>query len=145
MPLPSPHPGLVIGYAYLWKAESRAGKVEAEKHRPCAIVLAWKGDNQQIKVTVAPITHRAPLDANSAVEIPAITKRRLGLDAERSWVVITEVNQFEWPGPDLRPISREHPGSFDYGVLPPKLFRRIRDAVLRAARERRLQATWRAP
>jgi hypothetical protein len=32
------------------------------------------------------------------------TKRRLGLDAEQSWIMITEANGFVWPGPDLRPV-----------------------------------------
>jgi len=38
-----------------------------------------------------------------AVEISHETKRRLGLDDDRSWIVLTEANRFAWPGPDLRP------------------------------------------
>ncbi|MBF0372890.1 MAG: hypothetical protein HQL39_05665 [Alphaproteobacteria bacterium] len=81
-------------------------------------------------VTVAPITHGQPRDASAAVEIPGPTKRRLGLDDERSWVVVTEVNQFVWAGPDLRPVSREQPARFDYGMLPPALFSQIRNALV---------------
>jgi hypothetical protein len=43
---------------------------------------------------VLPITHSAPPDPADAIEIPAETKNRLGLDTDRSWVVITEANQF---------------------------------------------------
>jgi hypothetical protein len=42
----------------------------------------------------------------------------MGLDAGRSWVVVSEVNRFVWPGVDLRPVPGK--GSYDYGVvLPP--------------------------
>ena len=48
-------------------------------------------------VTVLPITHRAPADQNSAVEIPPPVKRHLGFDGERSWIVVAEGNAFLWP------------------------------------------------
>jgi hypothetical protein len=50
-------------------------------------------------------------------------------DAERSWVVLSEWNEFIWPGPDLRGA----PGSdatVAYGMLPPGLFATIRDRFL---------------
>lgn len=31
---PEPTPGLVIGYAYLWEREARAGRDESVKDRP---------------------------------------------------------------------------------------------------------------
>jgi hypothetical protein len=54
-------------------------------------------------VLVLPITHTTPQHADDAIEIQTATKQRLGLDAERSWIVISEVNEFVWPGPDLWP------------------------------------------
>ena len=45
-------------------------------------------------VTVLPISHTPPADPELAVELPAATKRRLGLDDERSWVVLTKANRF---------------------------------------------------
>ena len=48
-------------------------------------------------------------------------KQHLGLDSERSWVMLDEVNIFTWPGFDLRPIRRGEDRS-DYGLLPPRLF-----------------------
>jgi hypothetical protein len=79
-------------------------------------------------VTVAPITHSTPVRPEDAVEIPTATKQRLGLDSARSWVVVTEVNDFAWPGPDLRPVPHDKT-SFAYGFLPPGLFRQIRDRM----------------
>jgi len=137
LPFPSPWPGLVVGYSYLWLAEHRQGQVEGKKDRPCVIVLATENTAEGTVVTVAPITHSPPQDEAAAVEIPVATKQRLGLDAERSWVVVTEVNRFVWAGPDLRPVSRDTPGRFDYGMLPPTLFTRIRDRLVEHARQRR--------
>lgn len=86
------------------------------------VVLAVEETAGKQRVTVAPITHTEPADPDEAVEIPLATKRRLGLDDARSWIVVSEVDRFVWPGPDLRPIA---PGTFDYGVLPPGLFRHL--------------------
>jgi hypothetical protein len=61
---------------------------------------------------------------SAAVEIPPRVKEHLGLDSERSWVILNEVNVFRWPGFDLRPIKGGG-GRVDYGFLPPKLFDRL--------------------
>ncbi|WP_295393509.1 type II toxin-antitoxin system PemK/MazF family toxin [uncultured Thiodictyon sp.] len=136
MSLPAPHPGLVIGYRYLWDAEAQAGHEEGRKDRPCVVVLAVLQASGGPVVTVAPITHAAPRDPDTAVEVPQPTKRRLGLDEERSWIVVSEVNRFVWPGPDLVPISRVAPGRYDYGVLPPRLFTQIVERLVAVARSR---------
>jgi hypothetical protein len=86
-----------------------------------------------------PITHAAPGADDAAVEIPAKTKERLNLDSERSWVIVSEVNRFVWPGPDLRPISRTQPDRFDFGVLPPRLFGEIKAKLAECATSQRLQ------
>ena len=56
------------------------------------------------------------------IEIPRRVKEHLGLDDERSWIVLDEFNVFTWPGFDLRPI-KDRGGRVDYGFLPPKLSR----------------------
>lgn len=99
MSFPSPYPGLVIRYAYLWKREADVGREEGSKDRPCAIVMAVVTQDGEQEVLVLPITHSPPANPADAVEIPSQTKARLGLDADRSWVVITEANAFVWPGP----------------------------------------------
>ncbi len=122
MTLPRPERGLVVSYAYLWHAEYEQGRDEGVKDRPCVIILAVEQDDETFIVTTAPITHAMPAAAETALEIPAATKRRLGLDDARSWIVISELNRFAWPGPDLRPIA---PGIFHYGFLPPELFKKL--------------------
>jgi hypothetical protein len=87
----------------------------------------------------------APADPHVAIEIPAVTKRRLGLDGERSWIVVSEANDFRWPGPDVRPVVGQDPATVVYGMLPPALFLTVRTRVLarvhagRLARVRRTE------
>lgn len=129
MSLPAPHAGLVIRYAYLWKREYEQGREEGSKDRPCAIVMAVTDDDGEAQVLVLPITHSLPYGDTEAIEIPPATKQRLGLDGERSWIVISEANEFIWPGPDLRPAPGGD-GSVVYGVLPPRFFAYVRDRFL---------------
>jgi hypothetical protein len=125
---PEPQVGLVISYSYLWVEEAAQGRVEGRKDRPCAIVLALEGAHAEKgkfkRVAVAPITHTPPHDPNVAIEIPLRVKQHLGLDSERSWIILNEFNVFKWPGYDLRPID-EREGRVDYGLLPPKLFEQV--------------------
>ena len=60
-------------------------------------------------------------------------KARLGLDADRSWVVLSEWNEFTWPGPDLRRAPGADAASVAYGILPPRFFTSIRDRFLTLA------------
>ena len=138
MPLPDPVPGLVISYAYLWRDQQNQGREEGVKDRPGVIVMAVRQEQDERIVTVAPITHTPPRHPKDAIELPAAVKRRLGLDDERSWVVVTELNRFLWPGPDLRPVSGK-PGQFAYGLLPEKLIIRLREQIVERRRERRLR------
>lgn len=137
---PVPRPGLVIRYSYLWESEARQGREEGIKDRPCAVILVLlrEGEEHPI-VRVLPITHTLPADRADALEIPTATKNRLGLDSERSWVVLTEANDFIWPGPDLRPIPGRDPNTVAYGFLPPGFMRALREHL--AQRRRQLKAT----
>ena len=132
MPLPVPIPGLVIRYSYLWHSEHLEGHEEGQKDRPCAIVAALRpaDDPGEIRVLVLPVTHAPPMQGALAVEIPARVKERLRLDAQWSWVVLSEWNEFIWPGPDLRRAPGADDSSVAYGVLPPSLFATIRAGFL---------------
>ncbi|MBB3647485.1 hypothetical protein FHX14_003700 [Rhizobium sp. BK619] len=104
-----------------------------------AIVAAL--DDEMPTVRVLPVTHSPPSDPSDAVEIPTATKRRLGLDDERSWIVLTESNRFVWPGPDVRPIDNE---SGYFGPLPPALFDEVKRRFVELARGQRHRGTLRS-
>jgi hypothetical protein len=86
-------------------------------------------------VVVVPVTHRAPDDPTTSIELPPAVKTELGLDPGPAWVRLDELNLFAWPGYDLRAI----PGTnrIDYGVLPEPLFERVRQGVIDLHRTRR--------
>ena len=125
MSLPDPEPGLVIRYSYLWLREHAEGREDGLKDRPCAIVLSRRNSGGANRVVVLPITHRPPADNATSLEIPTAIKQLLGLDAERSWVMLSESNLFDWPGPDLRPFEKRGERSFAYGYLPPRFFNEL--------------------
>lgn len=134
MDIPTPKVGLVICYAYLWRDEARAGLEEGRKDRPCVIVVAAEDMGGQILVTVAPITHTPPSAkaVANAIELPAATKARLGLDDIRSWAIASDLNQFIWPGVDLRPTVRGG-DQVAYGFLPTTMTETLRAKILQLA------------
>jgi hypothetical protein len=142
--LPAPYPGLVISYSYLWAAEYDRGAEEGVKDRPCAIVAARRMVEGRDIVTVVPVTHSPPSDAADAIEIPATLKRYLGLDDQRSWIMVTETNDFLWPGPDLRPISGGKAARFHYGALPARFFTHLRQKIIEAHLRHRVTRVFRS-
>jgi hypothetical protein len=143
--LPSPVPGLVIRYSYLWHREYLQGVEEGRKDRPFAIVAAIRRDKDgDTRVLVLPITHTKPDTKTTSIEIPAMTKRQLGLDDDRSWIVLTEWNEFNWPGPDLRRTGHWDDSSVVYGMLPPQLFEKVRKGVLALVKGKSVKAVGRA-
>jgi hypothetical protein len=140
VPIPTPEPGLVISYAYLWHHEHEAGREEGRKDRPSVIVLAVERPaNDTTVVVVLPITHTPPADPASAVEIPTTVKRHLELDDARSWIVVAEGNEFDWPGYDIRKIDRSD--RYDYGFLPSRFFRQVIEAFIGWHRARKVKLT----
>lgn len=138
VPLPTPVPGLVLRYGYLWHREHIAGHEEGQKDRPCAIVAAIRKDETNVtRVLVLPLTHSPPsVQTRLAIEIPSRVKQRLRLDHDRSWVVYSEWNEFIWPGPDLRRIPGADDMRVAYGMLPPALFDTIRTQFLALVQRR---------
>lgn len=136
MSLPEPRPGLVIRYGFLWNHEAAHGAVESSKDRPCAIIVAARrGPQGQIRTVIAPITHSAPNDPLTSMEIPASICRQLGLDDGRHWLRYDQLNSFEWPGFDLRPIPGRA-GVYAYGELPKSLFDHLRLNIMNRAKVR---------
>ena len=89
---------------------------------------------------VVAVTHSAPKPDTTAIEIPAKVKTHLGLDSERSWIVLDEVNLFNWPGFDIHPIAGSQ-NAFSYGFTPPKLYERVKDTLLETYRLNKVQVT----
>lgn len=95
------------------------------------VVLATIVEDGFTRLIVAPVTHSEP-PASEGVEIPPAVKRHLRLDEERSWIVTTEVNQFIWPGPDIRPA--EGSDTPLYGAIPAELFNQTKQQISQNAR-----------
>jgi hypothetical protein len=114
----------------LWADEADEGQEEGLKDRPVVVVVARMISGERTQLLVAPVTHRPP-ERGEGVEIPPPVKRHLELDRERSWIVTTEVNRFNWPGPDVRLVE----GGEDpfYGAIPARLFEEIRSSILAKA------------
>lgn len=136
-----PKPANVLSYAYLWRHEAAEGQEEGRKNRPVVVVVARRSIGDRTEVMVVPVTTQAPRDPKDGFEIPASVKRALGLDAERCWVLVTELNHFIWPGPDVRPIGRGDEATPYYGFLPERLFRPVLEAVKARAGVGRLGVT----
>lgn len=126
MPLEPPKPGQVIGYRYLWWNEHRQGHEEGVKERPCAVVYAVKTIGNTTRVYVLPIMHTKPLKEEDGLELLPQWKQHLGLDSQRSWIITSELNHFEWPGVDIRGTSTE---AISYGFLPHKVTVRLREMI----------------
>jgi hypothetical protein len=129
MTFPAPKPGLVIRYSFLWSHEAAAGADEGAKDRPCAIVVAARLVDCDIRTIVAPITHLEPDDPETSLELPAAVSKMLKLDGERRWLKLDELNRFTWPGYDLRPIPGTK-GDYAYGMLPKPIFEALRAKIL---------------
>ena len=134
-----PQPGDVLSYAYLWSHEADAGQEEGLKNRPVAVVVAAENVDGNVQILVAPITHSEPRRSQTGIEIPNVVKRDLGLDTERSWIILNEMNRFIWPGPDIRIVA----GGMDpyLGALPDWLFRQLREAIVALGIKNQLRLT----
>ncbi|MCL6699630.1 hypothetical protein LZ496_12660 [Sphingomonas sp. NSE70-1] len=93
------------------------------KDRPVVVVLARIVEGDFTRLIVAPLTHSAP-PAFGGVEVPQAVKRHLGLDDGRSWIITTEVNQFIWPGPDIR--AAKGSDTLLYGAIPARLYEQVK-------------------
>ena len=127
----APGPGTVLRYAYLWAGEREQGKVEAVKDRPTLVVAVTIAEEDgRSTVLVVAITHSPPKSPSDAVPFPAGVKRQVGLDDEPAWIVTTEANYFDWPGPDIRFIPGRTPATSIYGRIPTSLLQRVAKSLV---------------
>jgi hypothetical protein len=130
-----PKVGDVIRYVYLWSHEHDAGRDEGSKDRPAAVAAVTMAGDGRSAVIVFPVTSSQPTEPGDGVEIPAATRARLGLQAERCWVLVSEANRFVWPGFDLRPVAAAGGWTSTYGTLPSPFMAQLKAAF--AARSAR--------
>ena len=116
MKKPEPEIGQIVKYDYLWRDEKDKGRIEGAKERPCAVVVARKASaDGSFEVLLAPITHSPPIAGKAATAIPEQAKKITGLDQNRSWLLIAEVNAVAWSDPGIVPAKK---GEWLYGNLP---------------------------
>src|SRR3546814_20655417 len=127
-----PKVGWIFRYSYLWHWQHLEGREEGDKDRPALVlaIVAMREDGTPA-VRVLPITHSPPSDPAAAIELPPATKRRLGLDDERSWIVLRDSHRFVWPGPDIRSFDRD---TGYYGTLQHALFAAVKRRFVAMAR-----------
>jgi hypothetical protein len=82
----------VIRYPYLWNRQAGTGETEGRKDRPVAVGVRIARTDGDL-VLFFPITTKQLERDRFAFEIPAIEKRRAGLDADRQlWIIMDEFN-----------------------------------------------------
>ena len=82
----------VIRYPYLWAREAHKGETEGRKERPVAVGVRLPRPDGDL-VIFFPISTKQPEPARFSAEIPAIEKRRAGLDTDlRLWIILDEFN-----------------------------------------------------
>ena len=82
----------VIRYPYLWAREAHKGETEGRKERPVAVGVRRPRPDGDL-VIFFPISTTQPEPARFSAEIPAIEKRRAGLDTDlRLWIILDEFN-----------------------------------------------------
>ena len=118
-PSKAPIAGTVIRFSYLWKRQQAAGQAEPDKDRPAVIVVR---SDKRGRCIVVPVTHAPPYDETCAIELPEAERSRLGLDNERSWVMLDEVNAFVWPGSYVQAVPKLLPPTPIYGAVTKPFF-----------------------
>jgi hypothetical protein len=82
----------VIRYPYLWAREAEHGETEGRKNRPVAVGVRLPRPDGDL-VLFFPITTKQPEASRFAAEIPAMEKRRAGLNGDlRLWIILDQYN-----------------------------------------------------
>lgn len=82
----------VIRYPYLWAREAGQGETEGRKNRPVAVGVRIERIEGDL-LLLFPITTKQPEGGRFSAEIPAMERRRAGLDTDlRLWIILDEYN-----------------------------------------------------
>jgi hypothetical protein len=127
--LPEPVPGLsfataIFGTENISKDVRKVKRIAPARSSPPSALMKMATSACWSCPSPQPARSCQPRRRNST------TKQRLQLDDARSWMVLSEWNEFVWPGPDLRRLPNADDSSVAYGMLPPRLFATIRDRFM---------------
>ena len=76
-------PGDTISYPYLWDWQRERGAGEAEKLRPCVVMLRTESPDGIPLIALLPLTTQPIRDYRTRVIVPVEERRRLGLSLTR--------------------------------------------------------------
>jgi hypothetical protein len=128
-----PANGLVISYNYLWAREYDRHEESGRKARPaCVQIIIADGEGGTV-VALFPITSQPPQAERTALAIPEMDARRIGLTIP-SWVVVDE-----WNLDDLAK-SPHIADSRPIGLLSPAFMKRVRAAAADRIRARKYRS-----
>jgi hypothetical protein len=78
---------IVPAYPYLWRREKDRGEDAGRKERPVCVTIAMKDPAGLTHMALLAITGSEPTGDQTAVELPALEIRRIGLRShKRAWV-----------------------------------------------------------
>src|SRR6266849_8472921 len=128
-----PSNGLVIFHNYLWAREYDRREEYSRKARPGCVQIIIAGGKSGTVVALFPITSQPPLAGRTALEIPEMEARRIGLTIP-SWIIVDE-----WNLDDLAK-SPHIADSRPIGALSPAFMKRVRGEAAARIRARRYRS-----
>jgi hypothetical protein len=128
-----PSNGLVISYNYLWAREHDRDEESGRKARSACVEVILARRETGTLVALFPITSQPPRTGRTALEIPEIEARRIGLTIP-SWIIVDEWNLDDLAKSphiaDARPL----------GALSPAFMKRVRKEAAARIRARRYRS-----
>ena len=125
--------GLVISYNYLWAREHDRHEETGRKARPACVQIIIADGASGTVVALFPITRQPPQAERTALSIPEMDARRIGLTIP-SWVIVDE-----WNLDDLAK-SPHIADSRPIGLLSPAFMKRVRGAAADRIRAHRYRS-----
>jgi hypothetical protein len=125
--------GLVISCDYLWAREYDRHEESGRKARPARVQIIIIGGKSGTVVALFPITSQPPQAGRTALEIPEMEARRIGLTIP-CWIIVDE-----WNLDDLAK-SPHIADSRPIGTLSPAFMKRVRREAADRIRARRYRS-----
>lgn len=128
-----PSNGLVISYNYLWAREYDRHEESGRKARPACVQIIIARNESATIVALFPITSQPPHKDRTALQIPEMEARRIGLTIP-SWIILDEWNL------DNLAKSPHIADSRPLGALSPVFMRQVRREAATRIRARRYRS-----